>query len=344
MFHAFAHTCVSEKGHQFYYHRGCANALSHLNVPYRVYIPFENMLPPLSENWIRHFPRPYDRTVKKQYLRACYSIFQKRGVFFIETLMRRDVRYFSLGALRFGKKEDQLIMLFRDNNLLKRKRDYLEVKFFLTLLHKKFQKNLHLFTDTDNLTSFFIEHLSLPFQTLPIPLFDIEPGEVRNEKLTILFPGEPRGEKGGHVVARLLQEPRRCHFITSENLPRADEHFPNVLPRKEYLQFLKRSDVIILPYEAEKYRYRSSGIFMEGISLGKLTLVPDGCWMADELKKHNLKEMIVDFEKPHFLLQVEELAKDRSLKEKLKKMQRYYLEYHTSQSFAKALDKSLKST
>lgn len=338
MFHAFAHACESEKGHQLYYHTACQKAVEYLKIPHHAYIPKDHSLPQLPENWVLHFPKPYDKRSKKDYFKACNSLFQKRGAFFIETLMRRDMRYFSLAALRHGKKSDRLCMLFRDNNIFKKKRDEIEVKFFLTLLRAKFRRNLCLFTDTDNLTYFFREKTGLPFHTLPIPNFDLKPVEHHNEKLVIVFPGEPRAEKGGHVVRRLLNESHGCHFICSQSLEQAQEHFPNALSREKYLEYIQRADVVLLPYDAPKYRYRSSGIFVEAIGLGKVTLVPDECWMSDELRKHNLVEFITDFERPDFFRHLKNLCENSRIREKLKKMQQHYLEYHTPKTYARILD------
>ena len=54
-----------------------------------------------------------------------------------------------------------------------------------------------------------------------------------------------------------------------------------------------KSNFIILPYESKDYKYRSSGIFVESISLRKIVLVSVNTWMSKELKKHNLSELIV---------------------------------------------------
>ena len=230
-------------------------------------------------------------------------------------------------------------MLFRDNNLFKKRRDRLEVKFFLALLRKKFGANLSLFTDTDNLTHFFTKQTKLPFHTLPIPHYDLKPVEVHNPKPVVLFPGEPRKEKGGDLIRKLVEDPSysKIQLACSESLQVGDLHFGNALPRSEYLNWLKRSDVILLPYEAHKYRFRSSGIFVEGISLGKVTLVPDGCWMADELKKYHLEEFIVDFEMPRFFDHVKKLCENLVIREKLDQMQKSYLALHTPETFARKL-------
>ena len=96
-FHAFAHPCITEKGHQFNYHRSWQEAIESLGIPYFAYIPKNHTLPFLPHNWIGHFPPPYDKSQKRSYLLACDTLFgatsQEPRIFFIETLMRRDLRY-----------------------------------------------------------------------------------------------------------------------------------------------------------------------------------------------------------------------------------------------------------
>lgn len=340
MFHAFAHTCHQEKGHQLYYHTACQKAIEAVGLSYHAYIPKRHTLPLQPKNWILHFPEPYNRLFKKEYLKCCYELFCKAEgprFFFIETIMRRDMRYFSLAALRFGCKEDKICLLFRDNNLFKRQRDRLEVRLFLSLLKRKFRKNLSLFTDTDNLSTFFKTQTGLTFHTLPIPHFDLEPKRYKQEKPLILFPGEPRKEKGGPLIEKLAHNLEGFQLACSKSLPVGDLHFENSLPRQEYVEWLQRSSVVVLPYDAKKYRFRSSGIFVEAISLGKLTLVPDGCWMADELRKHDLEDCIVDFDNPHLIVIIKKLYENLAIREKLKSMQKQYLAFHTPESFGRKL-------
>ncbi|MCH9610037.1 MAG: hypothetical protein S4CHLAM81_08510 [Chlamydiales bacterium] len=338
MFHAFAHTCHQEKGHQLYYHTVCQKAVESLGLQYRAYIPRKNNLPQVPVEWKLHFPPPYSREHKRDYLQSCYRLFKEAEeprIFFIETIMRRDMRYFSMAALRYGRREDKICMLFRDNNLLKKGRDRQEVLLFLRLLRLKFKENLSLFTDTSNLSTFFSEKTGYAFHTLPIPHFDLDPSDECEP--IVLLPGEPRREKGGHLLRDLAGSFEGMLFACSESMPVGDLHFSNSLPREEYVGWLKRSSVIILPYEASQYRYRSSGIFVEGISLGKLVLVPDGCWMADELRKYDLEDLIVDFGKP-LGQQTKKMCENLTIREKLGAMQRSYLALHTPESFGRKLD------
>jgi glycosyltransferase involved in cell wall biosynthesis len=50
----------------------------------------------------------------------------------------------------------------------------------------------------------------------------------------------------------------------------------------EFQRRLGRADVILLPYLAERYRRRSSGILIQALVCGKPVVVPRNSWLADE--------------------------------------------------------------
>jgi len=51
----------------------------------------------------------------------------------------------------------------------------------------------------------------------------------------------------------------------------------------EYYYLLNKSDIILLPYDPRKYKYRGSGIFVEALAYGKFVIVPEGTSMAKEI-------------------------------------------------------------
>jgi glycosyltransferase involved in cell wall biosynthesis len=56
-----------------------------------------------------------------------------------------------------------------------------------------------------------------------------------------------------------------------------------VLSRERFLGALAAADFVVVPYQAEAYRYRTSGIFAEAVALGKPVITTRGSWMAGEL-------------------------------------------------------------
>jgi hypothetical protein len=61
------------------------------------------------------------------------------------------------------------------------------------------------------------------------------------------------------------------------------ELLPLQMSTTEYFGNLARSTLVVLAYEAQPYRFLTSGVFTEAASLGKPVIVPDGTWMADKI-------------------------------------------------------------
>lgn len=49
----------------------------------------------------------------------------------------------------------------------------------------------------------------------------------------------------------------------------------------EYYRVLDDADIVLMPYRPERYWALTSGIFCEAAVLGKVSVVPEGTWMAD---------------------------------------------------------------
>lgn len=53
----------------------------------------------------------------------------------------------------------------------------------------------------------------------------------------------------------------------------------------EHLDIIRRSDILLLPYRAEDYVNRSSGLMMEGAAFGRVMVVPQGTWLSQQIKQ-----------------------------------------------------------
>src|SRR5439155_22902188 len=68
--------------------------------------------------------------------------------------------------------------------------------------------------------------------------------------------------------------------------------FPNInlrreaITEEEYNQYLLSSDLILLPYQPERYVSRTSGILAEAICAGVPAIVPQGTWLAEQVRRH----------------------------------------------------------
>ncbi|HEX4192024.1 MAG TPA: hypothetical protein VHY80_02960, partial [Stellaceae bacterium] len=58
-----------------------------------------------------------------------------------------------------------------------------------------------------------------------------------------------------------------------------------LMEHADYLARLKQSDILLLPYQPERYALRTSGVFSEAMAYGIVTIVPDRTWMATQLQE-----------------------------------------------------------
>lgn len=175
------------------------------------------------------------------------------------------------------------------------------------------RERIRLLTDSDNLTEEHCQSLRRRFQTAPIP---VDPalfvsGERRANKVaTLLYLGDARTEKGYLVlpsIAFALKEELssgRVQLILQSNfnVPRGESgiaaardflsRLPNVtilrhaISEQQYNNYLLSSDLILLPYQVDRYVSRTSGILAEAICAGVPAIVPSGTWLAEQVRRY----------------------------------------------------------
>lgn len=166
------------------------------------------------------------------------------------------------------------------------------------------KKRIALFSRTPQVAERFAKHLGMPAQILPFVMpQDIESvvPAAADAPLQISFVGGARRERG---IALLPGVVKRCSDLgipvfvqvrTGEELafdmaaltslsglPHVHVH-EGPLERDAYYRVIANS-VSLLPYEAGNYVWRDSGVYLEGKFLGAPALVPEGTWMADEVR------------------------------------------------------------
>jgi glycosyltransferase involved in cell wall biosynthesis len=174
-------------------------------------------------------------------------------------------------------------------------------------------ERLRLFTDSDNLTEEHSQTLHRRFQTAPIPvdpaLFGRRPARAGNS-CTALYLGDARTEKGYAVLPSIartfrgaLSSGRLKMIIQSNfNLPGGEpgiaaardllSSLPNVVLLRDavsdapYNDYLLSADLILLPYQVDRYISRTSGVLAEAICAGVPAIVPQGTWLADQVRRH----------------------------------------------------------
>jgi glycosyltransferase involved in cell wall biosynthesis len=169
----------------------------------------------------------------------------------------------------------------------------------------------HFYTDTDELTQEYGRLAGLPFGTVPIPFRRelIPPAPRRQGPLKVLFLGDPRQEKGFHLLPALVRgllddylKTGKAQFVIQASIHHSEKdplltdalaelsrHDPRhvrlvglegFLPPETYYRLVAECDVMLLPYRPVAYRSRSSGVFAEAVSAGKPTVVPANTWLA----------------------------------------------------------------
>ncbi|HAC64616.1 MAG TPA: hypothetical protein DCF68_14050 [Cyanothece sp. UBA12306] len=214
-----------------------------------------------------------------------------------------------------------------------------------------------LLTDSDLLS----KSLSIYFQesviVMPIPHTEIKFCTIHNKdpnfNILCWWPGSPREEKGLDKIQQLVRTScentksnKICLAVAkSSNLEAVKagiqvKLIDNKLTREEYNYWLSISDTILLPYDFQAYGERTSGIFTECIIAGKIPLVTEKTWMAHELLKYNLGELIINWEEPkQVFLSIINIVQNINIKNKIKLMQKSYNEFHCLDKYAEIMKK-----
>jgi hypothetical protein len=120
--------------------------------------------------------------------------------------------------------------------------------------------------------------------------------------LTVAFVGGARHERGAMLIPGIVRQclplgVRFCIQITDalelsfgvSSLKALKglngvEIREGLLARETYLDWIARS-VVLLPYARDDYRWRSSGVYSEAKACGSPVIVPEGTWMAEDVKR-----------------------------------------------------------
>jgi glycosyltransferase involved in cell wall biosynthesis len=177
------------------------------------------------------------------------------------------------------------------------------VKTVLARLIAHFGDRLHLFADTEQLADLYRTLVSAPVATVPLPVMapPIRRGPVAPLP-HLVFAGGARAEKGYDLLPPLVDRLRGKVRLTVQSGPIGAGTDPSVqqvhrtlkhmsgpdlvllersLDPPAYMDLLASTDLMLLPYRADIYGPRSSGILAEARAMGVPAIVPRGTWMAE---------------------------------------------------------------
>lgn len=186
-------------------------------------------------------------------------------------------------------------------------------------------------------------------------LHKIEPGEYR-----IAILGDTRHEKGFHLVPEIISLlnkviPNIIFFVQIsrgfsgwekeinklQTISNVELRF-GALEEDAYFESLYHADIVLLPYHPLLYKYMSSGIFSEAVSMGKVIVAPDSTWMADHIKNNKAAGKVFNSYKPQSITDaVQEAIKDYKIL--YSRAERYAESWKQEQNVGKYFDKLLST-
>ena len=180
---------------------------------------------------------------------------------------------------------------------------------------KQVHKRTILVADTEALCKAYRTISELDVTLVPEPLGGFSLPEVKNEhdqineEIQVLYIGNISPYKGlellPEIVDKILSATEKTNFVIQINAdPKSDkaklmrpasEKFPGrikiihgALSMSDYLETMKRADIVLLPYHPAYYSFGGSGVFIEAASMGKVVIVTSGTFIDGQAKQHDL--------------------------------------------------------
>ncbi|MCG7647558.1 hypothetical protein MHM87_18465 [Alteromonas sp. Cnat3-28] len=152
---------------------------------------------------------------------------------------------------------------------------------------------------TERLSHFLYDKIEVSTQHMANPLPAPANSHIEREtnaEFTVLFPCALRPEKGSAItqsfIAHTLLNPSQLKIV-SRKLEHVDaskyeslSFIPENVTDDEYRMLLANSDLIVIPYLAPQFAYRTSGIIVDAMLAGKPVVTIQDTWLSDIVKKH----------------------------------------------------------
>lgn len=203
--------------------------------------------------------------------------------------------------------EDPLVVNAKGMGLKKLLQQFYESKFW--------PEKIQFYTDTEDLVQRYNTLSNIIFYKISIPfrqekLKDFSKNKSSYSPVNIVYLGDARPEKGYHHLPDIINalwkdyiKPGKIKFTIQSNFNiegglgniRAArlqlERYPSqkvtlikeAMSSDDYYQLLGEADLLILPYDANSYRVRTSGILTEALAAGKPVVVPADSWLAKQV-------------------------------------------------------------
>jgi len=350
---------VGGQGHVIDYHQAVGKAAKLIGYKHLVATAPDEMISHLPANWnaclnsnklewetstifkIFKIKSIYDWAIRlAKYLRQEVMPNSEYGVVFLERFVLSHLLAVILTLFFIPRNNLSVLLLYRRD--IHNQKNRFAYKFLNNLIRSMLPaKNFRLITDSELLSKSLSNYFYMPVDIVPIPHTEIVCEEdiftKQSNEILCWWVGSPREEKGLDIIKSFAS-------AASENADQICKTLQDCLTRTEYLKWLVACDVCLMPYNSFDYRERTSGIFAECVIAGKIPVVSSNTWMAFELSKYKLEELIIEWSNPNTTMeQIIGFTKDIGIKEKLNDMQKEYKEFHNLQGYANQINRILKS-
>jgi hypothetical protein len=226
-------------------------------------------------------------------------------------------------------------------------------------------KRLVLFSETDLVAAALEKTFGQKVYVLPMPqiILPVEPPNLpawslsaeRHHKVVCWWPGLPAATKGlatiEHLTRLVNDEASQICLVSDQktgftSVPGGCQVMllPTGMPRADYLGWLYTMDVALLPYDPKAYAMRTSGPFADAIVAGKPPVVTDHTWMAHELRKYQLDELILEWDSLTIFHDLIQIATDPHTHNNLARMRSDYLRFHSITGYADTIQTVFEQT
>jgi len=185
---------------------------------------------------------------------------------------------------------------------------------------------------------------------LPIPhIIKIKKNIKKLKRPLIFLPGPYREDKGKINLLFFIKNNIKKNFnllinekFSISNKLRHLIKFEDSLSKKEYINYLNQCSFIILPYISDFYKFRTSGIFVESISIAKPVFVSSNTWMANQLINFGLEKLVINDWRCLNLDTLIDITNQTNTKNRLKKMRNSFVQYHNEKNYINTFCKILE--
>ncbi|WP_198648471.1 glycosyltransferase [Cyanothece sp. BG0011] len=232
---------------------------------------------------------------------------------------------------------------------------------------KVWPDKIQFYTDTDDLIQRYNSLSEVKLYKIPIPFRQEKLEQIKKKSNTdqpvhLVYLGDARPEKGYHYLPNIVEslwtdyiQPGKIKVTIQSNfsieggeglIPQARlalERYPDskvkliktAMSADAYYQLLAEADALILPYDTNSYRFRTSGVLTEALAAGKPVIVPENSWLGKQVDSSRASL----YENPHEIPKkvIEIVENLEGFSESAKTFSKGWLEKNSPDSLVKTL-------